>query len=574
MIEAKEIKSDVIVIGGGLAGMRAAMEAHDQGADVILAMKGKLGKMNAAVCSYHCAAVGPWGEADDSFELHLKDVIHAGGFLADQELCKIMIEELPERCLEMERYGLMWERNENGDVEPYLGAGHSRTRTISTWMRQGGVDMAHSLRSEMRRRKIPLIEDFMATKLLTVNGTVAGVVGLDYLNGQVVVIRAKSVVMATGSHNRCFPVSTPPPEGTGDGVAISYRVGAELMNMEFVVFVTTPAFPRTFRGVLVPTLFRIGDETLHLLNAKHERIMERYSPEDLEMATKDIIARSIQTEIREGRGGGEEGDLLYADLRHLPYQAAKEKCGDLVFCMGKAGIDITKEMIPIRPAAHETLGGIRINKECASSVPGLYAAGSTIGAIYGNDGIPGRGIGHALVFGKRAGEYAAKNALENKNDPFEDLSSEIEKEKERIYSILNRDSEVRVFKVLKDFQAIMGQYFPPVKNEKSLQEGLARLLSLKEENVLRVAPSYKTKRFNMEWRNILELENLFEVSEIMFKTAMMRKETRTMFLRDDYTKTDDENWLKHIIVKKMGDKIHLATTPIELKYVAPEKEGE
>lgn len=574
MTEVKHMKTDVLVVGGGLAGMRAAIEAYDQGSSVMLALKGKIGKMNAGVCSYHCAAVGPWGDPDDTLELHLKDVIHAGGFMADQGLCNIMIEELPARCLELERFGLMWERNEEGDIAPYLGAGHSKSRTMSTWMRQGGVDMVHSLRSELRRRNVPLLEDFMATKLLTYDGQVEAAMGLDYLNGEVIVINTKSVVIASGSHNRCFPVSTPPPEGTGDGVAMAYRVGAELMNMEYVVFVTTPAFPRTFRGVLVPTLFRVGDETLHLLNAKQERIMERYDPENLEMATKDVIARSIQTEIREGRGGGEEGDLLYADLRHLPYQAAKEKLADLVFCMEKAGIDITKETIPIRPAAHETLGGIRINKECASSVPGLYAAGSSIGAIYGNDGIPGRGTGHAQVFGKRAGEYAAKNALDNKQDGTENLSDQIEKEKERIYSILDRESEIRPIKVLKELQSIIGQYFRPVKNEKSLQAGLERLLSLKKKKVSLMSPSYKTRRFNMEWRNILELENLFEIAEIMFQAAMMRKETRTMFLRDDYPKIDNENWLKHIVVKRVNGEMQLTPIPIELTYVKPEKDGE
>jgi len=569
MTDIKKLETDVLVIGAGLAGMRAAIEAHDKGAKVLIALKGKLGKMNAGVCSYHCAAVGPWGEADDSRELHLHDVIEVGGYLADQKLCKIMIDELLDRCLEMERYGLMWNRKENGDVDPYLGAGHSKPRTLSTWMRQGGVDMIHSLRSEVRRRRIRLLEDIMVTGLLLDDGQVAGVCALDYLNGEFLTIGAKSVVMSTGSHHQVFPVVTPPPEGTGDGMAAAFRAGAELMNMEFAIYVTTPAYPRTFRGILVPTLFKVGDDTLHILNAKGERIMERYDPVNLEMATKDVIARSLHTEIREGRGGGEEGDTLYADLRHLPYEAAKSKINDLVFCMETVGIDITKELIPIRPAIHETMGGIRINEHCESTVPGLFAAGSAVAAIYGNDGIPGRGTGHALVFGKRAGEYAAERAQEKTLVSFDRLADQIEAERKRVFEPLELESDLRPVDVLRELQAIMGRRFQMIKNQADLEAGLEEVLKLRDEKNGRLSPSSKTRRFNLEWRNALEMQNLFLVAEIMFRAAMTRKETRTLFMRDDYPEMDNKNWLKHLVVRKEDGRINLEAVPIELTYVRP-----
>jgi len=562
-------ETDVLVIGGGLAGMRAAIEAHDNGAAALLTLKGKLGKMNAGICSYHCAAVGPWGDPDDTKELHLKDVIEAGGYLADQELCKIMIEELIDRVLEFEKYGLMWDRDSKGKVDAYLGAGHSKPRTLSTWMRQGGVDMIHSLRSEIRRRKIPLIEDIMATRLLMNAGEVIGVTALDYLNGIFMCIKAKSVVIATGSHHQTFPVSTAPPEGTGDGVAMAYRAGAEIMNMEFVLFVSTPAYPRTFRGTLVPTLFKVGDETLHLLNARGERIMERYDPEHLEMATKDVIARSLQNEIREGRGGGEEGDTLYADLRHLPYEAARQKLTDLVFCMEKVGIDIRKELIPIRPATHETLGGIRINKRCESSLAGLYAAGSAVGAIYGNDGIPGRGTGHALVFGKRAGENAVQRALQMDMVSIENVMGQVDDEKKRVFRPVERKSGIRPIMVLRDLQQTVGKYFRVVNNERDLKEGLKEILRLREEKLPNISLSSNTKRFNLEWLKALEVENLIDIAEIMFRTAMMRKESRGMFVRDDYPERDDKNWLKHIVVKKQNDEMRLMAVPVELIHMKP-----
>jgi len=225
-------ETDVLIIGGGLAGMRAAIEAHDHGAEVLLILKGKLGKMNTGICSYHFAAVGPWGDPGDKNELHLEDVIHAGGYLADQELCKIMIEELKDRVFEFERYGVVWDRKSDGEMDPYLGAGHSKPRTLSTPMRQAGVDMIHALRSEMRRRKISLIEDVMATRLLVKDGKVVGATALDYLNGMLMGIQAKSVIIATGSHHQVFPVTTSPSvpgaSGGGAGEAIYWggiRVG-------------------------------------------------------------------------------------------------------------------------------------------------------------------------------------------------------------------------------------------------------------------------------------------------------------------------------------------------------------
>ena len=565
-------ETDVLVIGGGLAGMRATIEAHDNGAAVLLALKGKLGKMNAGICSYHCAAVGPWGDPDDTKELHLKDVIEVGGYLGDQELCKIMVEELTDRVLELEKYGLMWDRDSEGNIDPYLGAGHSKPRTLSTYKRQGGLDMIHSLRSEMRRRKIPLLEDIMATGLLVNGGEVVGVVGLDYLNGTFICLRAKSVIIATGSHHQVFPVSTPPPEGTGDGVAMAYRAGAELMNMEFTLFVFSPANPRTFRGILIPTLFKVGDETLHLLNNKGERIMERYDPEHLEMATKDVIARSLHNEIREGRADGEEGNILYADLRHLPYEAAKQKLTDLVFCMEKAGIDITKELIPISPASHETIGGIRINKRCESSLPGLYAAGSAIGAIYGNDGITGRGSGHALVFGKRAGENAAQRAQQIDMPSIENVMDQVEDEKKRVFKPMETRSNILPIMVLKDLQQTLGKYFRMEKNERDLQKGLKKVLRIKKERLHDISLSSNTKRFNLEWRMALEVENLVDIAEIMFRAAIMRKESRTMFLRDDYPEKDDKNWLKHIVVKKQNGSMSIEALPIKLIYIKPEEE--
>jgi succinate dehydrogenase/fumarate reductase flavoprotein subunit len=565
-------ETDVLVIGGGLAGMRAAIEAHDQGANVLLILKGKLGRMNAGICSYHFAAVGPWGDSDDKNELHLEDVIHAGGYLADQELCKIMIEELKDRVFEFERYGLMWDRKSDGEIDPYLGAGHSKPRTMSTWMRQGGLDMVHAYRSEMRRRKIPLIEDVMATRLLLKDGTVVGVTALDYVNGILMGIQAKSLVIATGSHHQVFPVTTPPPEGTGDGVAMAYRAGAELMNMEFGVFISTLASPSTFKGILVPTLFKVGDETLHLLNNKGERIMQRYDPEHLEMATKDVIARSLQTEIKEGRGDGEEGDILYADLRHLPYEAARQKLSEVVFFANKAGIDIKKELIPIRPAVHETLGGIRINRSCESSLPGLYAAGSAIGAIYGNDGIPGRGAGHAVVFGRRAGLFAAQRARKSDFVSIEKVMDQWDEEKSRVFRPMERRGGIRPITVFKKLQQLAGKYFRWAKNEKDLNAGLKEILAIREEQLPQISLSSQTRRFNLEWVKALEVENLIDTAEIMFQAALMRKETRTMFAREDYPDRDDKNWLKHIVVKKQSGRMTLEAVPIKLLYVKPGEE--
>jgi succinate dehydrogenase/fumarate reductase flavoprotein subunit len=349
---------------------------------------------------------------------------------------------------------------------------------------------------------------------------------------------------------------------------MAYHAGAELMNMELVLYVGTLDHPRVWRGILVPTLFKVGGDTLHLLNRHGERFMTRYDPEHLEMATKDVIARSLQMEIQAGRGGG-EGDTLYADLRHLPYEETKQKLLDLVVCMEKMGLDVRKDLITFRPAAHETLGGIRINARCESTVSGLYAAGSAIGAIYGNDGIPGRGTGHALVFGKRAGEYAGKRAQEMDLPSIQE--EQVETERQRVFGLLDQEGGNRPIGVLKKLQQIMEKHFWVVKNGAGLQEALRGILSLREEDLPKLGLSCRTKRFNLEWRWALEMSNLIDLSEMMVRSALMRKESRTTFLREDYPDTDDTNWLKHIVVKKGAGHMNVTAIPIQLTHVQPQE---
>lgn len=559
------IESDVLVVGGGLAGMRAAIEASSLGATVVLVLKEQLGRSGSATSAFHGAGVGPWAVPEDSKELHLKDVIRVGGYLADQELCKIMIDEVPDRLIELERFGLCWERKADGSIDPYLGAQHSAPRTISTLGRKSGLQMLKALEAWASQQKIRALEYTAVTNLLTRDGTVVGATGLNYLTGEFMCFKAKSTVVTTGASSRIFPECTTPPECTGDGQAMAYRVGAELRNMEQVLYVSCIANPPAWRGILVPTLYKIGDDILHLLNKNGERYMERYDPENLEMASKDLIARASYTEVKEGRGG--EGDILYADFRHLPYEDMKKKLGDIVSCMEERGLSAQRDLVEFRLAAHETLGGIKINSKCESTVPGLYAAGSVISAVYGNDGITGRGTGHALVFGKRAGEYAGKRALEISTPSIE--LEQVEKERARVFKLLDNREGITPIRALKHLQQIMGTYFWLTKNEAGLKKALGEILSMRKKDLPRLSLSSNTTRYNLEWRYALELSNMVDASEMMVRSAMVRKESRTSFLRDDYPEEDNANWLKHVVVKRQNGEMTVSTAPIELTYVRP-----
>ena len=561
------IEADVLVIGGGLAGMRAAIEANKLGAAVVLVVKGKLAKGGCGVSAYHGAGVGPWCAPGDTKELHLRDVIKCGGYLADQELCKIMVDEVTDRLVELERFGLYWERKSDGSIDAYLGAGHSAPRTISSFQRQSGLSMVNALKAEIIRQKIRVLEDILVTEMLSQNGTVVGATGLNYLDGEFIYFKAKSTVLATGCASQVFPVCTPPPECTGDGQAMAYRVGAELMNMEQVLYVSCFANPAAWRGIMVPTLFKIGDDVPHLLNRGGERYLQRYDPENLEMATKDIIARAAYTEIKEGRAG--EGNTLYADLRHLPYEELKQKLGAVVGCMEKIGLDARKDLVEFTPTAHETLGGVKINSECESTVPGLYAAGSVVSAIYGNDGITGRGTGHALVFGKRAGEYAGKRALEISMPSIE--WEQVETERKRVFKLLDSREGIAPIKALKNLQQIMGTYFWLAKNEAGLKKALKEILRMREEDFSRLCLSCSTRRYNLEWLHALELGNMVDVSEMMVRSAVMRKESRTTFLREDYPEEDNANWLKNIVVRRENGQMRVSSMPVKLTYVRPEE---
>ena len=401
------IETDVLVAGGGGAGCRAAIEASDQGVDVVMIVKGRLGHSG---CTYNVGtstAVGPWGDPDDTTDSAMRDLLAHGGFLGNQDLAKALVEEAPDDVMELARWGIDFERNEDGSIATHRSPAHTRTRNVAFKPRPGvefdygllpGFAMMDILIGEVRKREIRVMDDVALVDLLTGDGRVAGALALDCPNNRLSVIKARSTILATGTYSQIFHPTTVDRFETGDGQAAAFKAGAELIDMESTQFVaTTVGFPPG-------TVF---------VNARGEPFLEKYGIGDPRGVTKEELCYAIGKEILEGRGS--ERETVYLDmtrpLREDPsslFASRVERYFSNKEDSGPPGFEITvvdpkTEPVESAPRAHTTIGGVRINPRCETTVPGLYAAGGGAGGVYGHARPEGYTSMITMVFGRRAG---------------------------------------------------------------------------------------------------------------------------------------------------------------------------
>jgi fumarate reductase (CoM/CoB) subunit A len=542
------LETDVLVVGGGGAGARAAIAAEESGANVILATKHFLGRSGCTPQLVYLSAVGSWGAKDDSVELAVQDLLKAGGNLGDPALLRILVEESEGRILDLESYGARFDKEANGKFVIAQLAGHSRPRTLTFNARKLGSTMMHSLAREVRRRKIQTLEQVMLTKLFTRNGAMIGGGFLDYGRGEFFAVSSKCVVLATGGYGAIYSPSTVSKEDTGDGLVLALDAGAELVDMENVSFL--PGNNRAWGSQ------KSWGETPHFLNTKGERFMLRYNPTGAEFGTKEVIVQSIAREVKEGRGTDRGG--VYSDLSHLPWNnpSVQQDMSDLVEHGKRFGYDPRKDPVEIWPVAHTPTGGIPIGKNCETKVPHLFAAGSVAFGMYGFGRIEGFTSMITQVFGKRAG-YAA--AAEAKSTPGSAISNEeIQKEKDRVLSILDQNQvgdAVRPAVIKEQIHSIMYEHAWVLRDEKSLTTGLNEILKLREIKLKVSSPSSRV--LNMDWLEALEVPNLLLMSELLLRASLTRKESRGAFSRTDYPATDEDNWRVNIAFRRKGDAIEM-----------------
>src|SRR5437667_7394239 len=399
---------DVLIIGAGGAGLRAAIEALAQGASVGVVCKSLLGKAHTVMAEGGIAAAMANVDAADSWKTHFRDTMRGGKLLNNWRMAQLHAQESPDRVRELEQWGALFDRTESGDILQRAFGGHTFKRLCHVGDRTG-LEMIRTLQDRGVQQGIDVYMECTSTRLLTDNGRVAGAFAYWRENGRFIVFKAKSIVIATGGIGKAWRVTSNSWEYTGDGMALAYEAGAELMDMEFVQFHPTGmVWPPGVQGILVTEAVR-GEGGL-LRNKAGERFMERYDPERVDLSTRDVVARAIYTEAKEGRGTEHGG--ADPDISHKPAEYVKKKLPSMYHQFRElADVDITKGPMEVGPTCHYMMGGIRVDAETAqANVPGMFAAGEAAAGLHGANRLGGNSLSDLLVFGRRAGLAAAEQA--------------------------------------------------------------------------------------------------------------------------------------------------------------------
>jgi fumarate reductase (CoM/CoB) subunit A len=554
-------ETDVLVIGGGGAAARAAIEADEFDANVIMTVKGLLGRSCCtSMAETTCNAAFGFADPEDSTEKHFEDTVIGGGYVNNQILVDIFTKEAMARVLDLERYGAIFDRSPDGKFDQRMMGGHRHKRGVYHGDRTGH-EMMQALMDEVNKRKIEVLQDVMVTSLLTRGNTVIGATGLNRSNGAFMVFRANSTILATGGAGQLYIRTTNPLEKTGDGFAVAYDAGAELVDMEFVqIHPTGLQYPNT--GYLVPEGLR--GYGARLINAKGERYMSRYDPR-LELTTRDVCARANFNEVREGRGT--EHGAVYLDCTVVPRETIEIGFSDLSQYLLRFGIDMQKQPLEVFPIAHHFMGGVKINEKCETNVPGLFAAGEVAGGVHGGNRLGGNALAEIQVFGARAGRYAAERSKSSNLIPVDHV--QVEKEHERIFSILKQRDGPNPIEVKRRIQQTMWDNVGVFRTEQSLSRALSDLQRIRVKDLPNLHSSVSATSYNYEWTEAIEIQNMLDVAEMVTRAALMRNESRCAHYREDHPKTDNGRWLSNIMIRKEASLMVLTKNPAVITKLRP-----
>lgn len=543
---------DLVIVGAGLAGMRAALEGVKAGIDVAL-----ISKIHP-LRSHSCGAQGGINAAinpKDSRESHTFDTVKGSDYIGDEDAIQLMCQEAPEAIMEMDRMGAPFSRLEGGLIAQRPFGGASFDRTCYAADRTGQV-LLHTLWEQLVKANVMVYEEFSVQRLVTDDeGHVSGTIVYDIKTGEVFPIQSKGVLMATGGYGRVYLSNTNATTNTGDGMALALRAGAPLADMEFVQF--HPTGLRT-SGVLVTEGAR--GEGGHLINASGERFMAKYAPKKLELASRDVVSRAEQTEIVEGRG---TDGAVFLDLRHLGAAKILERLPQIrQLSIDLQGVDPIHDPIPIRPTAHYSMGGIRTDKFGASPLPGLFSAGeAACMSVHGGNRLGGNSLLDTIVFGKITGQVAAKY-VQSQPKAFRDLAPKnLEIVSERIHELKHgQNSGIRAVELHEKMASGMNAHCGVFRTPEGLQEGADQIPQLRKEYTSLTVYD-KSEVFNIDLLRALELGNLIDLAECIIRGGLARKESRGAHSRLDFPDRDDQNWRKHTISKWNAEK-----DEVELSY--------
>jgi succinate dehydrogenase / fumarate reductase flavoprotein subunit len=546
---------DVLIIGAGGAGLRTAIEALAQGATVGVVCKSLLGKAHTVMAEGGIAAAMANVDEADNWRTHFRDTMRGGKFLNNWRMAQIHAQEAPERVRELELWGALFDRTSDGEILQRAFGGHTFKRLCHVGDRTG-LEMIRTLQDRGVHLGVDVYMECAVTRLLKDGDRIAGAFGYWREQGRFIVLKAKSVVMATGGIGKAWRITSNSWEYTGDGMALAYDAGAELIDMEFVQFHPTGmVWPPGVQGILVTEAVR-GEGGI-LRNAQGERFMERYDPKKMELSTRDVVARAIYTEVREGRGTEHGG--AYLDISHKPAEYVKRKLPSMYHQFKElADVDITKEPMEVGPTCHYMMGGIRVDAETAqSTVPGLFAAGEAAAGLHGANRLGGNSLSDLLVFGRRAGLAAADHAGQV-GPPIVD-EAQIENAARELLAPFERSEGESPYEIHHDLQEMMQNLVGIFRNEEDLMRGISEIEQLKDR-AKRVQVT-GSRLFNPGWHLGRDLKSMLTVSEAVARSALERKESRGAHSRIDYPDYDDTWGKQNNIIERDGDTMKITQSP-------------
>ena len=565
----EHLSHDILIIGGGAAGLRAAIAAAELNPKLDIAIVSKVYPMRSHTVSAEGGMAAVLRTDYDNFDLHAYDTIKGSDFLADQDAVEFFVKEAPKESIRLEHWGCPFSRDPDGRISVRAFGGMSVKRTLFATDKIG-FHLLHTLfQTSLKFENIHRYDEWFTTSILVDNGRVDGVTAIDIRSGELSSILAKAVVIATGGCGRIYQFTTNGWIKTGDGMAMAYRAGVPLKDMEMVQYHPT-LLPNT--GILITEAAR--GEGGHLLNKDGERFLKRYVPNKMELGPRDILSRAEMTEIKEGRGfEGPYGSYVNLDLTHLGAETIETK---LPFVKELAerylGIDPVHEMIPVRPGQHYMMGGVHTDIHGYTGLPGLYAAGEmACVSMNGANRLGSNSLTECLVFGAEAGigaaQYATRQGSPSFGNPVQGLAMEEEK---RIYDrVLKHEKGERISTIRTEMQKVMEEHVGIYRDKNNLKQACSLIGDLKQRMKNAVVDD-KDRVYNTDLVSALELDFMLDVAETIAYAALARNESRGAHFRTDYPKRDDVQFLKHLVVYATGTVPRIETMPVSITRWKPE----